>query len=611
MNCPTKKIAMLLVFLAAAYCLSFTIGNSPKVKTADYYDVQTDKLLLALTKFRKTATATNNRDTLLQNFFECRNAYKRIELFVDAFIPFKARVINGPDLLKIDEENPTDSMKPHGFQVIEGIIYADVIKKTQLLTEIKLLIKNITLLRNDPDRVYYFSDDKIWQAMRLAVYRTISMGITGFDVPLCYHALPETRNVLASLKIVTGFYKGSIPDSILLVGNQLIKKADGYLTIHSDFNTFDRLTFIRDFLNPISGWLAMCSRQYGLINSSERTPLNPFADNLFAPDIINMAFFSPNDNFKITTERVALGKRLFYDPILSGDGSRSCASCHKPELAFTDGVKKQTNMTGNKTLLRNTPTLWNAALQTAQFYDSRTKKLENQLSAVVHNADEMNGSLRNCIPRLAADKIYNEMFKDAYPAETEHISEYNIANAISSYVRTLISFNSRFDQYMRLQSEELTASEKNGFNLFMGKAKCGTCHYAPIFNGLIPPRYEDTESETLGVPATDDPVSTLDEDAGKYNFTHHPFHKYAFKTPTVRNIALTAPYMHNGVFATLEAVIDFYNDGGGAGRGITLPTQTLPTDKLDLSAKEKKDIVAFLSTLTDTSGNKDGKRHLR
>jgi cytochrome c peroxidase len=213
----------------------------------------------------------------------------------------------------------------------------------------------------------------------------------------------------------------------------------------------------------------------------------------------------------------------------------------------------------------------------------------------------MDGSLINSIPRLLADSNYTRMFREAYTMGSAPITQYNIANAVSSYIRTLISFNSRFDKYMRGMTDSFTTAEKNGLNLFMGKAKCGTCHYAPLFNGLVPPLYQDTESETLAVPATDKSASALDTDMGRYSFTRHPFHKYSFKTPTVRNIALTAPYMHNGVFATLDAVIDFYNDGGGAGRGIDLPTQTLPTEKLNLKVSEKKDIIAFLNTLTDTA----------
>lgn len=147
---------------------------------------------------------------------------------------------------------------------------------------------------------------------------------------------------------------------------------------------------------------------------------------------------------------------------------------------------------------------------------------------------------------------------------------------------------------------KLNNSEKNGFNLFAGKAKCATCHFIPLFNGLVPPEFTETETEVLGVPAKKSKKDAkLDSDPGKYNTTHSMIHKYAFKTPTLRNIELTTPYMHNGVFNTLEEVMDFYNEGGGEGLKIAPDNQTLPKDKLNLSKKEIADIIAFMKALTD------------
>ena len=601
MKQSSKWILVFLTVVTFVASLSFREIGVPKQSAAVYYDQQLDVLLKSLSVFRSAAVRNCGRDSLIGHFYRCRNDYKRVEMFVDIFATYKVRVINGPDLLKIDEENPSDSLKPHGLQVLERMLFASSVRQNEIAAEILFLSRNIKQLRSDPDRQYYFSDDRLWRALRLATYRTISMGITGFDAPLSFHSLPETRVVLSSVRHVAGYYGNLLPDSVGRKGALLFVKADRYLTVNNNFNTFDRLTFIREYINPISDWLSYCSRTLGFVDGTEVYPLNPYADNLFTADIFNPDFFSPNDNFRVTPARAALGRRLFYDPILSGDGSRSCASCHKPELAFSDSLKKGPDMTGKKLLLRNTPSLWNAALQTAQFYDSRARILEHQLSAVVHNADEMNGSLLNSIPRLEADSVYHGMFRAAYPKEPVAVSEFNIANAMSSYIRTLISFDSPFDRYIRRQTDSLGVAARSGFNLFMGKARCGTCHYAPLFNGLIPPLYQETESETLAVPETAGNISNLDQDEGRFLFTRHPFHKYAFKTPGVRNVALTAPYMHNGVFSTLEEVVDFYNDGGGAGRGIVLATQTLPGDKLNLSPKEKRDIIAFLQSLTDTS----------
>ena len=140
----------------------------------------------------------------------------------------------------------------------------------------------------------------------------------------------------------------------------------------------------------------------------------------------------------------------------------------------------------------------------------------------------------------------------------------------------------------------------------MGKAACGTCHFAPTFAGLVPPRFTETESEILGILKKFDTISpTLDTDAGRYSGhakDQVPLYKRSFKTMTVRNSAITAPYFHNGAFATLDEVIEFYHRGGGAGLGLDVPYQTLPSEQLHLTRKEKKDIIAFLHSLTDTAG---------
>jgi cytochrome c peroxidase len=148
----------------------------------------------------------------------------------------------------------------------------------------------------------------------------------------------------------------------------------------------------------------------------------------------------------------------------------------------------------------------------------------------------------------------------------------------------------------------LAAEERRGFNLFMGKARCGTCHFAPLFNGTVPPGFTESEVEVIGVPARASRHAPLDPDRGAGASDRAPLHDFAFKTPTVRNVAVTAPYMHNGVFRTLAEVVEFYDAGGGAGLGLRVPNQTLSADSLHLTLREKRDLVAFMRALTDTSG---------
>jgi cytochrome c peroxidase len=184
-----------------------------------------------------------------------------------------------------------------------------------------------------------------------------------------------------------------------------------------------------------------------------------------------------------------------------------------------------------------------------------------------------------------------------------------VKNAIGVYERTLTGLNSRFDQYMQGDTSQLNAGEIHGFNLFMGKAKCGVCHMAPLFNGSLPPFYNISDHHSLGVPMRDTMVKySIDPDLGLMKMNGDSFARFSFKIPTLRNVALTAPYMHNGVYRTLEQVVDFYDRAAGtqflkdmrpdmAG----LPFFTILPIELHLTDSEKKDLVAFLKTLTDTT----------
>jgi cytochrome c peroxidase len=239
-------------------------------------------------------------------------------------------------------------------------------------------------------------------------------------------------------------------------------------------------------------------------------------------------------------------------------------------------------------LKRNTPTLINAVFQTRQFYDSRKPVLEFQVRDVVHNPHEMGGSLDQSVNLFKKDKEYAGLFREAYPGENDPITPFTIANSLASYVRSLQAVYTRFDRYMRKESVLYSPQEIRGFYIFMGKAKCGSCHFMPLFNGLVPPMFNETESEVLGIPADKGRHPRADPDSGEYYYTHAAVQLFSFKTLTLRNIALTAPYMHNGLFATLEEVVDFYDKGGGHGLGIVPPSITLPPDQLRLSRAEKR-----------------------
>ncbi|MFN8876197.1 MAG: cytochrome-c peroxidase, partial [Gemmatimonadota bacterium] len=304
-----------------------------------------------------------------------------------------------------------------------------------------------------------------------------------------------------------------------------------------------------------------------------------------------------------TPERIALGEALFADPALSGDGSRACASCHVPALAFTDGLARSRALPGITGVLRNAPTLINSGLQAAQFADARAASLEDQVFNVVHDAREMRGSLDGAAARYAADAATAGRFAQAFRGTPDTVpSATGIRRALAAYLRSLEGLDAPFDRYVRGDTAALDAAARRGANLYLGKAKCGTCHFLPLTNGTVPPAFAKAELEVIGVPAT--PVwrgAHVDPDEGKGARTRRALHRFAFKTPTIRNADRTAPYMHNGVYRTLDEVIRFYDVGGGAGLGIALDHQTLPPDRLELTSAERRDLVAFIRALSDTT----------
>lgn len=202
---------------------------------------------------------------------------------------------------------------------------------------------------------------------------------------------------------------------------------------------------------------------------------------------------------------------------------------------------------------RNAPTLFYAAYQYSQDWDGKARSIEEQVVNVMHNKDEMDADSITVMQRLNKSPEYTATFSAAFKGHAA-ISIPHLSTAIAAYLRTLAPFNSAFDRYMRGNRKAMTHAQIDGFNLFMGKARCGTCHFAPLFNGLTPPGYSATEYEILGTPLTDDlKHPSIDPDPILGRFAAYPskYYKAAFKIPTVRNVAKTVPYMHNGSFHTL------------------------------------------------------------
>ncbi|MCF0069394.1 cytochrome-c peroxidase [Dyadobacter sp. CY261] len=529
-----------------------------------------------------------------ESFKRARLAYKRVEFISGYYSPETTRALNGANIPDVDDDLRVN--EPQGFQVLEEMVFPKVATDAypDMLQTAAALRANVNRLRKISE-TNELTDSHIFDAMRLEVFRIVSMGITGFDSPMAFHSLPEVASALAGMQRQLAYYTSETSNSAL--ATQLdgsFKAAIGYLRKSPDFNAFDRLEFIKKYANPLSSQLLDLQEALGIPVFTEKRLLSASARTLTDSAAFNANYFINFEEQSMTAERIALGKMLFFNPILSNNSGRTCATCHQPDKAFTDGETKSFAIGFNgMRISRNAPTLLNASFQAVQFADSRVTFLEDQASDVIRNPEEMHGSLPDAVAALQKQPESRKLFDEAY---TDGVTESNLKNAIASYIRSLSSLDSRLDRHFRGSEATLTAEEKSGFNLFMGKAKCATCHFFPLFNGTVPPAYLETESEVLGTPATAE-GKIVDPDVGKFVLTKREPHRYAFKTPTVRHIALTAPYMHNGVFKTLEEVVDFYDRGGGNGLGFNLENQTLPFDKLDLTASEKKALVAFMKIL--------------
>ena len=550
-----------------------------------------DSLLLVVKKQKDVSL-------MKKHFLKCRNQYKKIEYFSEYFYGATSRLVNGAPIAEIElGENMVTP--PAGFQVIEGLLYGQLNKEnyaklTNEITSITVPIKRMLMLNRELDN----NDAQIFDALRMEIFRITALGMSGFDNPASLQALPETATSLANMASILSFY-GEVPKSI----NDNINQAVVYLNGKTFYN-FNQLDFITNYLQPIAVGINNFRNQLKIEALTSESPLNIEVTSLFQKNAFNINSFLGNQTLYQSNAKIILGKALFNDAILSKNGTTNCASCHHSNKAFTDGLQTAPSLTKGKNLTRNTPTLTYAGYQNAFFYDLKSSSLEDQSLAVMQNPDEMHGSITNAVYKINKIKKYHNLIKNAYPKDSTLATAFKIENALASYVRSLGNFSSRFDKYVQGDKKQLNQEEKNGFNLFMGKGNCGSCHFAPLFNGTTPPRFLNTEAEVLGVPTK--PVLTnakLDPDLGRFALNPYPQYKFAFKTPTLRNIALTAPYMHNGVYKTLEQVIDFYNIGGGIGLGLDVPSQTLSAEKLNLTSKEKQNLIAFMRTLTDNVSN--------
>ncbi|WP_294304297.1 cytochrome c peroxidase [uncultured Chryseobacterium sp.] len=544
----------------------------------------------------KMISGNPDQASLQRKFEELRISYKKMEWAVEYFLPQTARFINGPALPEIEMQEHTE-IEPEGLQVLEELFYPyDPANKEEVIRMLKNLTNKSNAIKVNFQAIT-ISKDQVFDALRQETFRISSLGIAGFDTPVSGTFLTEIPYALNAVKkTLQQIATEKSKEKALAKISREIDSSVAYLKKNTDKNTFDYIHFIPEHLNAITSLMIDFQKQEEIPAIEVTSALNKNVRTFYSKNAFNPNAFVPGKQFEMSPEKIKLGKQLFNDNILSDNNSRSCATCHVAEKAFTDGKEKSMSLSDSP-LQRNTPSLNYSAFQHGQFWDMRKDDLEGQSSAVITNKEEMHGDLSKIIAKINTNPEYRTAFATIYKEKKAEI--WQLQNLLASYIRSLATFNSDFDAYMRGSKKAMTESQKKGFNLFMGKAQCAICHFLPLFNGTVPPNYTKTEQEVLGI-AENSSNQMADKDPGRGKFHETvAFLQHSFKTPTLRNIAKTAPYMHNGGYKTLKDVMEFYNKGGGKGFGLKADNQTLSDAPLNLSEKEISEVIDFLNALND------------
>ncbi len=284
--------------------------------------------------------------------------------------------------------------------------------------------------------------------------------------------------------------------------------------------------------------------------------------------------------------RAALGEALFHDVRLSENGTMSCATCHA--RAFGMRSPDAPRDVNGKPIARDAPAIWNTAYEAAHFWDGRARNLSQQVRIAAEN--DMGAVWPEVVERLRTDAPLNTRFGAAYP---DGLTAKTVQAAIAEFERTLVAHDTPLDRYVDGDDSAMDAAMLLGFDVYFGKARCSRCHQLPLTSGTAPPRFTEAEVSVIGVP-TAPRKKQLDPDRGRGPNTGLASDEHAFKVPTLRNLAATAPYFHNRAFESLEDVVEFYEDGSGEGLGFTLEHFDSDAGKFELTEPERKALLAFL-----------------
>ncbi|MES2559864.1 MAG: cytochrome c peroxidase [Bacteroidota bacterium] len=608
-------VALFFLICAATTLCSFSINTHENTYAQHFLNkielLQQQEIQLTDLIYQSDLSLERDKQRIREQLQATRNMLKPADFWLRYLNTLSHKKINGPLPVEWETEVFEKFEKPYkregagftlAYQYLEEehpdkSVLLDLVQQAKTATD-GYTVDSITHELQSFHHFYFCN--------RLFLLNLAAIYTTGFDCPDASAIVPELRLMLTDMLVTYKQFNSSFPEtplspSYLELYTQTINFANAQ---PASAETFDHYTFIREFINP----LYTLNQQHIITYRASSKNLLDYALNKQASSIFSKLLYNsqnPKGIFIRLTDSVSLvelekvGKQLFYDPILSQNNQRSCVSCHNPNQYFTDtSVATSFQFNHEGTLKRNTPSLLNAQYNHLLMADGNHYSLLGQTKGVITNALEMGSTEEDVVRKVMSCKEYAKVFSKLlkYTPQEKEVTLEHIGSAITFYYGKFSKFDSPFDEAMN-KHEQLTPDAQKGFNLFMGKAQCATGHFVPQFNGVKPP-YIGSEFEVIGVPASPD-YASLSEDKGRYVVNPATETMNAFRTGTIRNAAQTQPYMHNGVFKTLDDVIEFYNRGGGAGKGLHVPNQTLPSDSLQLTGDEKGYLVAFIQSLTE------------
>lgn len=612
-----KKIYGLsfIVALFAIMTAFFRESNERNLYATVYHEkllsFQHEQSLLLNIIRQTTLNTPSGNEAVRAQIGKVRDKMKVLDFWFRYLEPTAYKKINGPLPVEWETEVFEKFEKPYkreGAGITLAALYLDEenISKDSLLQLVRGSMNAAETYEADSITVNLQSFQHFYLCNRLFLLNLASIYTTGFECPDTSRIIPELRLLLTDVSRTYEVFNESFPSTPLTASYlSLYKEAMVFAEHQPEYYTaFDHFTFIRDYVNPLYAINQQLINQYKVVTHSfVDYSLNKKNRSIFNKDLYfgqdAKGIFRRVDDEKVLAEIDRLGKLLFYDPILSGNNKRSCASCHKPTEFFTD-TSIATSLQFNKKdfLPRNTPSLVNVVFNHLIMLDGKHISLQDQTKGVITSSTELGANETEIVKKVLSCPDYKKAFTKLlqYTPTEDEITFEHITSAITFYYSKFSKYYSPFDNAMN-KTGTIDKEARTGFNVFMGKAQCATCHFVPQFNGVKPP-FVGSEFEVIGVPS-DTSFKKLSKDEGRYAVNPAKETMNAFRTGSLRNVQFTGPYMHNGVFKTLDEVIDFYDAGGGAGKGLTVENQTLSSDSLRLSKEQKQQVIRFLQALTE------------